>query len=109
MQKLVLRKDGLYRHSPLDEAAWGRGNGFPALGLAMCLTNFPDDHPRRAELLKAFQNHMETLTKHQDPTGMWHQVIDREVDQISIAGTVGKIIGTETAHTEGPVLDEVFA
>ncbi len=33
MQKLVLRRDGLYRHSPLDETAWGRGNGFPALGL----------------------------------------------------------------------------
>ena len=28
MQKLGLRSDGIYRHSPLDEAAWGRGNAF---------------------------------------------------------------------------------
>ena len=37
MRKLCLRDDGIYRHSPLCEAAWGRGNGFPALGLAWAL------------------------------------------------------------------------
>ncbi len=71
------RPDGLYRHSPLDEAAWGRGNGFPALGLAMCLADFPADHPGRDELLPAFQKHLRALARHQDPTGAWHQVIDR--------------------------------
>ena len=39
MQKNCLRQDGLYRHSPQDEAAWGRGNGFPALGLALTSTH----------------------------------------------------------------------
>jgi unsaturated rhamnogalacturonyl hydrolase len=77
MNKLVLRDDGLYRHSPLDEAAWGRGNGFPALGLAMCLSDFPADHPGRKEVLEAYQRHMAVLSKHQDPTGCWHQVVDR--------------------------------
>src|SRR5262249_51660642 len=37
MQKLVLRPDGLSRHSPATQAAWGRGNGFPAIGLALAL------------------------------------------------------------------------
>ena len=32
LENLVLRDDGLYRHSPLTDAAWGRGNAFPALG-----------------------------------------------------------------------------
>jgi len=77
VRSLVLRDDGLYRHSPLDEAAWGRGNGFPALGLAMCLAEFPHDHPERPNLLAHFQRHLRTLVKHQDPTGCWHQVIDR--------------------------------
>jgi len=71
-----MRRDGLYRHSPLDEAAWGRGNGFPALGLALSLDNLPVDHAGRAEMLRAFQAHMEALARHQDPTGAWHQVID---------------------------------
>lgn len=77
MRKLCLRPDGLYRHSPLDEAAWGRGNGFPALGLVLSLAEMPKDHADFAPLLLAFQQHMSALAQHQDPTGMWHQVIDR--------------------------------
>ncbi len=76
MQKLCLRSDGLYRHSPLDEAAWGRGNGFPALGLALSLDAWPTDQPGRDEVLKAFQAHMAAVARHQDADGMWHQVID---------------------------------
>ena len=77
MQKRVLRKDGLYRHSPLDEAAWGRGNGFPALGLALALTAWPQDRPDREVWRKAFQSHLQALKKHQSPSGAWRQVIDR--------------------------------
>ena len=76
MQDLCLRPDGLYRHSPLDQAAWGRGNGFPALGLALSLSAMPKDHPGRSKMLAAFRNHLEALLRRQDPSGMWHQVID---------------------------------
>ena len=78
MRKLCARPDGLYRNSPLNDAAWGRGNGFPALGLALTLTDLPAEHPGRADMLRAFQEHLATLRTHQDPTGMWHQVIDHE-------------------------------
>ncbi len=77
MRKLCLRSDGIYRHSPLDESAWGRGNGFPALGLALCLSELPEDHPARDELLKEFRAHMAALKKHQDASGCWRQVIDK--------------------------------
>ncbi|MCE9606595.1 MAG: glycoside hydrolase family 88 protein [Planctomycetia bacterium] len=76
MQKLCLRKDGLYRHSPLDESAWGRGNGFPALGLAWSLAEIPESYAGRAEMLDAFRNHMDAVLPHQDASGCWHQVID---------------------------------
>jgi len=77
MQGLDLRSDGLYRHSPLDEAAWGRGNGFPALGLALALSDWPPDHPGYAGALASYEAHMRAMARHQDPTGMWHQVVDR--------------------------------
>lgn len=77
MQDLDLRSDGLYRHSPLDEAAWGRGNGFPALGLALALSDWPTDHPGYAAAQASYQAHMRAMARHQDPTGMWHQVVDR--------------------------------
>ncbi len=76
MRKIDLRADEIYRHSPQDETAWGRGNGFPALGLALTLSYLPQDAPGRDEILQAFRTHIAALAKHQDPTGMWHQVID---------------------------------
>lgn len=77
MQDLDLRRDGLYRHSPLDQAAWGRGNGFPALGLALALSDWPTEHPGYAGAQASYQAHMRAMARHQDPTGMWHQVVDR--------------------------------
>ncbi len=76
MVKMNLRKDGLHRHSPLDETAWGRGNGFPALGLALTLSELPSSFEGFNEVLAAFRAHMDTMLKHQDAAGMWHQVVD---------------------------------
>lgn len=90
IQKLDRRPDGIYRNSPLCEAAWGRGNGFPMLGLALALTDLQairdDDHQparlrSRAQRLfhstrEDFQQHAQALLKYQDVTGMWRQVID---------------------------------
>jgi len=75
MQNLCLRKDGIYRHSPLDDAAWGRGNAFPALGMALTLEamgSSPDPH-----VLKSFRELMAALRPLQDEDGLWHQVIDK--------------------------------
>ncbi len=92
MRQLCLRPDGLYRHSPLCEAAWGRGNGFPALGLALALSDWPDDHPARPELIHAFQKHLAALKPHQDAhTHCWHQVIDHpeSYDEYSCTCMIG--------------------
>jgi unsaturated rhamnogalacturonyl hydrolase len=77
MVKLCRRADGLYRHSPLDEAAWGRGNAFPALGLALALSDMPKDRPGFAEMREALRTHLAALSRFQDESGMWRQVIDK--------------------------------
>jgi rhamnogalacturonyl hydrolase YesR len=77
MQKLVRRPDGLYRHSPLTDAAWGRGNAFPALGLALALSDFPADHPSYERMVGALVEHLVTLAPFQDEDGMWRNVIDQ--------------------------------
>jgi hypothetical protein len=77
MQQIVLRQDGLYRHQASSEAAWGRGNAFAALGLALTLSEFPADHPERSRLLESYRTHMTALARHQDENGMWRNVIDR--------------------------------
>ena len=74
MARMNLRPDGLHRHSPLDSAAWGRGNGFPALGIALTLDALDIENE---ELLSLYKNHIDALMLHQDAAGMWHQVIDQ--------------------------------
>ncbi len=76
MNRLVRRDDGLYRHSPLTDAAWGRGNGFSAIGYALTLSKLPESHPDRARLLGEYRDFMQTLARWQNEDGTWRQVID---------------------------------
>ena len=77
MQQIVLRPDGLYRHQASSDAAWGRGNAFPALGLALTLSEFPREHADFPRLLASYRAHMVALARFQDENGMWRNVIDR--------------------------------
>ncbi|WP_417380032.1 glycoside hydrolase family 88 protein [Gimesia sp.] len=76
IQNMDQRPDGIYQNSPLSDAAWGRGNGFPALGLALVLSELPLNSPLREQFIAGHRKHLEALSRHQDPNGMWHQVID---------------------------------
>jgi rhamnogalacturonyl hydrolase YesR len=87
MEKLDLRPDGIYRHSPLTDAAWGRGNAFPALGLALTLSDFPNSHPDFPELLLAYQRHLAALSKFQGPDGMWREVVDEPASYPEFSAT----------------------
>ncbi len=96
IQNLCLREDGLYRHSPLTHAAWGRGNGFPALGLVMALDYFPEDHPDRGFILDSLRSHLTALAAHQDSSGMWHQLIDHPDSYAELTATC--MIAKAIAH-----------
>jgi hypothetical protein len=98
---LCRRGDGIYRHSPLDEAAWGRGNGFPALGLALTLQQFPEDHEGYAEMRDALVAHLAALAPHQDRDGMWHQVIDHPDSYAELTATAMIAHAIATALGEG--------
>jgi len=116
MQKMVFRPDGLYRHSPLTDAAWGRGNAFPALGLALTLQSFPKDHAGFAPVLESFQRHMAALARFQDVDGLWHQVIDHpgsyaEFSATAMIGTsmlIGIRHGWLDAKTYQPLVDAAW-
>jgi unsaturated rhamnogalacturonyl hydrolase len=76
MQKLDLRADGLYRHQPATDAAWGRGNAFAAIGLAMTLSELPRSHKGYAHALQSYQQLMAVLLHWQTRDGLWRNVID---------------------------------
>lgn len=117
MQELDLRPDGLYRHSPTSEnVAWGRGNAFPALGLALTLSDCPKDHPEFNRMMREFQQHIATLTRFQDRGGLWHQVIDEPgsyaeftaTAMIGIAMLRGVRNGWLDARTYEPRIDQAW-
>jgi rhamnogalacturonyl hydrolase YesR len=70
------REDGIFVHFTDGRVAWGRGNGFAALGLMEALTSLPPNHSARAQLLAIYRRHMDGLRSVQAPDGMWRQVVD---------------------------------
>ena len=76
MQKLDLRPDGLYRHQPATDAAWARGNAFPAIGFALALSEFPPTHPQYGALLDSYRKLMAVLVSFQTQEGLWRNVVD---------------------------------
>lgn len=61
----------------LSKHFWGRGMGWFAMALVDVLDNFPQDHPRRGELLGILTRTLTAAAKFQDPkTGVWFDVID---------------------------------
>jgi len=96
LEKLCLRTDGLWRHSPLCDAAWGRGNAFPLLGLALTL----EADRRNKILLPAFQRLASTLVQHQTKAGLWRQVIDHPTayEEFSATAMIGAALQKGIRH-----------
>jgi unsaturated rhamnogalacturonyl hydrolase len=57
---------------------WGRAVGWYAMALADVLDSFPEDHPRRDELIRILETVVSAIARVQDPThGVWYQVLDQ--------------------------------
>jgi rhamnogalacturonyl hydrolase YesR len=73
---------GLYFHGWYNNrqentpVRWGRANGWIIWATSEILLHLPEDHPDYRTILKIFRNHMKALAACQDPSGMWHQVLD---------------------------------
>lgn len=70
------RPDGVFMHATNGPIAWGRGNGFAALGLAEALAVMSPTDPNRARALEIYTRQMEAARKLQAPDGMWNEVLD---------------------------------
>lgn len=61
----------------LSKHFWGRGMGWFAMALVDVLDNFPQDHPRRQELIQILNRTLTAAAKFQDAkTGVWYDVLD---------------------------------
>lgn len=83
-------KTGLYYHAwdeskkmfwadkktGLSQCFWGRGLGWYAMSLVDVLDYLPQDHSGYKKLVSILAGLAETLTKYQDESGVWWQVMD---------------------------------
>lgn len=57
---------------------WGRAMGWYAMALVDVLDYFPENHPRRNEIIAILRRLADAVEKVQDPqTGVWYQVLDK--------------------------------
>lgn len=56
---------------------WSRSLGWYAMALVDVLDYFPENHPKRAELISYFKELSSALVKYQDKSGLWYQVTDQ--------------------------------
>jgi unsaturated rhamnogalacturonyl hydrolase len=87
MEQLDLRPDGLYRHRPEADVAWGRGNGFAALGLALTLSELPRGSAAYTYALTSYRNLMKTLLTYQTRDGLWRNVVNHPGAYPEFSGT----------------------
>ncbi|MBC8402292.1 MAG: glycoside hydrolase family 88 protein [Candidatus Marinimicrobia bacterium] len=73
---------GLAHHGWFDDKQlnttvfWGRANGWMMWAMSEALLILPKEHKDYREILNIFQIRAAGLLKYQNPSGMWHQVLD---------------------------------
>ena len=70
------RPDGVFQHATNGPVAWGRGNGFAALGLSEAIAAMRANDPNRARVLEIYRRQMAAAKTLQAPDGMWNEVLD---------------------------------
>lgn len=108
LRELLLREDGLYRHSPMANVAWSRGNAFPALGLALSLSDFPQTHRAYQSLKEAYLALIEVLRSFQDADGMWHEVVDYPGSFAELSSTAMIGIAIKRGIDRGWLSEEIY-
>ena len=58
-------------------AFWGRANGWIAVSLANLIEAMPENHPKRAELLRLLEKQIVGASRYQNANGMWNQLLDK--------------------------------
>ena len=66
---------------------WSRANGWGLWAVTEVLAHLPKNHPKYKEVLAHYRTHINTLIRHQDSTGFWHNLIDYPDTFLETSGT----------------------
>lgn len=63
-------------HGKNNGIPWSRGNGWVIFSLSELLLKLPEDHEKRPALISFLRELTEGYLSVQDPSGLWHQILD---------------------------------
>lgn len=93
---LTDRKTGLWFHGwtfngnhNFAEALWGRGNCWVTIAIPELLNMIPCEESVRRFLVEALQLQVSALKDYQEPSGMWHTLIDDQDSYLEASATCG--------------------
>lgn len=97
---LADKKTGLWYHGwtfednhNFVEAFWGRGNSWITAAIPEFLALVPCEESVRRFLVETLQNQMDALKHYQNPSGMWHTLIDDATSYVETSATCGFAYG----------------
>jgi unsaturated rhamnogalacturonyl hydrolase len=97
----------LYYHAWYDDlktngvAHWGRCNGWVMMAQVDLLSNLPENYPNRDKLIKNLFQQILGISRYQDITGMWHQLIDKNDSYLETSSTAMFTYGIAKAVNKG--------
>lgn len=77
--KVAVWADPVTGAAPL---VWARADGWYFMTLLEVIKLFPKSHPARARFIKYFKSQAQGLKNHQDETGGWWNIMDREYEDV---------------------------
>ena len=98
--------NGLYYHCWFSDvqqngvAHWLRCNGWLAVAQVELLKNLPATHPARKELIGYLLRQLIGISRFQDHSGLWHQIIDKPDSYLESSGTAMFIYAIAAAVNE---------
>lgn len=102
------KKTGLWFHGwtfngnhNFVEALWGRGNSWATAAIPELLGIIEVEPAVRRFLVEALHNQVESLKRFQDPSGMWHTLIDDPTSYVETSATCGFSYGILKAVHDG--------
>ncbi len=105
---------GLYMHGWIQDMEehpqfhWGRANGWAVMTLVELLEVLPADYPDRDKVLDLLKRHIKGLSKLQDGTGFWHQLLDRNDTYLETSATAIYAYSIARAVNRGYVDAKVY-
>lgn len=81
-QYLMNPETGLYFHGYYADRGepapfqWGRANGWVTWAMSEALMLMPKKHKDYRKILKIYRNHLASLVKYQEESGIWHQILN---------------------------------